>query len=198
MFCTSNRLERIYCTDDCQREREQRWNQHHHRHGTAASRTLSDCSDDIVVEELYGLEDFSDLEDEVFLPGDDWLPPLTIDQYDAGDEELATMTTMMDQPLATLAMMMSPPALPTMMDQPPLATLAMMMPPPASPTPPITIPTLAGPRRPIYSPITPSPLPIASPTPSILAGPPPYRPIYSLITPPMVPRLERRRPIRRP
>jgi len=149
---------------------------------------VSDCSD-VVVEELCGLEDFSDLEDDVFLPGDDWLPrPLNVDQYDADDEELAT-TSMMDQPLATLAMMMSPPASPTMtMDQTP--PLAMMMPPPASPMPPIAIPTrspmlAAGP---IYSPITPSPPPIASPmSPSMLVGPPPYRPIYSPITPPMVP-----------
>jgi len=160
---------------------------------------VSYCSDDVEVEELYGIEDFSDLEDEVFLPGDAWLPPLTVDvdQYDADDEEPAT-SMMMDQPLATFAMMMSPPASPTTMDEPPppLATLALMMPLLASPTPtpPIDIPTrssmpVAGPYRSIYSPITPSPPPpMVSPTlPSMLAGPPRYWPIYSPITPPVVP-----------
>ena len=34
---------------------------------------VSDCSDDVEVEELYGIEDFSDIEDEVFLHGE---PPL--------------------------------------------------------------------------------------------------------------------------
>jgi len=153
---------------------------------------VSDCSDDVEVEELYGIEDFSDLEDEVFLPGDDaWMQPLTVDhQYDADDEDLDVVTSMLtDQPLATLAQTMSPPASPTMMDQPPppLATLALMMPPPASPTPPIDIPTRsAGPGSYYYSPITPSPPPPMM-SPSGPTPPPRYWPMYSPITPPTVP-----------
>jgi len=162
---------------------------------------------EVPLEELSGIEGFTDLEDDVFLRGtnnddDDWMLPLTVHvdrQQDADDDQ--EVAAIMEQP------------------RPPLATLALAMPPPASPSSPIDIPRRQRPprltipprdfytnyyspitpsppqlqlerpmwptSRPVYSPITPSPPRNASPpmiVSPMLAEP---RPIYSPITPPV-------------